>query len=247
MPDLKRIHETANAIIGLLESEALKRVEVSADSEAARMSACLTMSIFEQFHAAMALVEAGLASHAAGPIRSMLDGLGDLMNLAKDQSYLDSMKLDTACENGGLFREFMKSPSIDESMREELTRWVDHDKPIIDELTGRKVKRYDMRQKLRNVGVEPIYVSYKLLCAHVHPNVTTLGSRHGNHSDQLVYRGPLPRDAEIMLHTLAVDYLVRCVSEIPKFSKGITVEEIDALTNKAVGMWREVVPAPEGE
>jgi hypothetical protein len=93
MPDLKRVHETANAIIGMFEHELLPRITVQANNEAAKMSACLTLSIFEQFHAAMELSGAGLASHAAGPIRSMLDGLGDLLNLSASSAYVDSMKL----------------------------------------------------------------------------------------------------------------------------------------------------------
>lgn len=50
-----------------------------------------------------------------------------------------------------------------------------------------------------------------------------------------------------MQHNLAMDYLIRCVNEIPKFSTGVPADEVGAMTDKAVAMWREVVPAPEGE
>ncbi|MBR8332663.1 hypothetical protein KDW69_13535 [Burkholderia ambifaria] len=116
MLELKRVHETENAVIGMFEHELLPRIIVQADNEAAKMSACLTLSIFEQFHAAMKLSGAGLASHAAGPIRSMLDGLGDLLNLSASPAYVDSMKLYTARENGKLFDELLASDNIDDEM-----------------------------------------------------------------------------------------------------------------------------------
>jgi len=39
-----------------------------ADSGEARIGACLTLTIFEQFRSALCLIDAGLATHAAGPI-----------------------------------------------------------------------------------------------------------------------------------------------------------------------------------
>ncbi|WP_250518577.1 DUF5677 domain-containing protein [Caballeronia sp. ATUFL_M1_KS5A] len=248
MLDLKRIHETANAIIQMFEDELLPRITVQADDEAAKMAACLTLSIFEQFHAAMKLSGAGLASHAAGPIRSMLDGLGDLLNLSKSPAYVDSMKLYTARENGKLFAELLASDGIDDAMRDTLNGWAGQNKPIVAELTAREVKVCGLRDKLTNAGVGQIYVSYRVLCAFVHSNVTTLLQRHDSGSSPVLeYRAPIRPEVVVMLHNLAADYLIRCVSEMPKFSTGVSAEEVGAMTDKAFAMWREVVPAPNGE
>lgn len=247
MPDLKRIHETANAIIVMFEHELLPRIIVQADNEAAKMSACLTLSIFEQFHAAMKLSGAGLASHAAGPIRSMLDGLGDLLNLSASPAYVDSMKLYTARENGKLFDELLASDNIDDEMRGTLNDWIGLNRPIVAELTAREIKTSGLKDKLTNVGVGGMYVSYRVLCAFVHSNVTTLLQRHDNGSSPVLeYRAPIRPEVIVMLHNLAMDYLIRCVNEISKFSTGVPADEVGAMTDKAVAMWREVVPAPEG-
>ncbi|MBC8638252.1 hypothetical protein IAG25_15630 [Caballeronia sp. EK] len=248
MPDLKEVHETANAIIGMFDRELLPRIIVQADNDAAKMSACLTLSMFEQFHAAMKLSRLGLASHAAGPIRSMLDGLGDLLNLSRDPAYLDSMKLYTAQENGKLFNELLGSKNIDDDMRRTLETWVGVNKPIVAELLARQVRTFGLKDKLKKVDVEPMYVSYRVLCAFVHSNATTLLQRHDSGaSPVLEYRAAIRPEVVVMLHNLAVDYLIRCVNEIPKFSTGVSAEEVDTMTTKAVAMWREVAPAPEGE
>lgn len=62
------------------------------DSGVARIGACLILTIFEQFRVAMCLVDAGHASHAAGPIRSMLEGVADLMNLSTSAVYFDQLR-----------------------------------------------------------------------------------------------------------------------------------------------------------
>lgn len=245
MLDLKKIHKTANTIIEMFESNLLQRITVLADNEAAKMSACLTLSILEQFHGAMKLTGAGLASHAAGPIRSMLDGLGDLLNLSASPAYVDSMKLYTARENGKLFDELLASDGIDDEMRRMLNEWVELNRPIIEDLTARKIKVHGLKDKLTQVGVGGIYVSYRVLCAFVHSNVTTLLQRHDSGSSAVLeYRAPIRPEVIVMLHDLAIDYLIRCVNEIPKFATGVSADEVAAMTDKAVGMWRDVVPAP---
>jgi hypothetical protein len=248
MPDLKQVHETANAIIGMFEHELLPRITVQADNEAAKMSACLMLSILEQVHAAMKLSGAGLASHAAGPIRSMLDSLGDLLNLSASPAYVESMKLYTARENGKLFDELLASDNIDDEVRETLNDWIRLNRPIVAELTAREVKTSGLKDKLTNVGVGGMYVSYRVLCAFVHSNVTTLLQRHDSGaSPMLKYRAPIRPEVIVMLHNLAMDYLIRCVNEMPKFSTGVPADEVGAMTDKAVAMWREIVPEPEIE
>jgi hypothetical protein len=61
------------------------------------------------------------------------------------------------------------------------------------------------------------------------------------------YRAAIKPEVVVMLHNLAVDYLIRSVNEIPKFSTGVSADEVEATTTKAFNMWRQVVPAPEGE
>ncbi|WP_315134649.1 DUF5677 domain-containing protein [Achromobacter marplatensis] len=246
MLDLKRIHKTANTIIGMFEHDLLPRITVLADNEAAKMSACLTLSIFEQFQAAMRLSGAGLASHAAGPIRSMLDGLGDLLNLSTSPDYVESMKLYTARENGKLFDELLASDNIDDEMRGTLNDWIGLNRPIVADLTARGVKTSGLKEKLTNAGAGGMYVSYRVLCAFVHSNVTTLLQRHDNGSPPVLeYRAPIRPEVIVMLHNLAMDYLIRCVNEIPKFSTGVPADGVGEMTDKAVAMWREVVPVPD--
>lgn len=82
--------------------ELIGRANVS-DSGEARIGACLTLTIFEQFRCAMCVIDGGYASHAAGPIRSMLEGVADLMNLSKSADYLDQLHYEDARSNVALF------------------------------------------------------------------------------------------------------------------------------------------------
>ncbi|WP_438397174.1 hypothetical protein [Caballeronia sp. DA-9] len=97
MNDLFRLHDTAHAMIEMFE-DAVSNAEVPPDTEWAEFAACLTLTTFERFHAALHLIDAKLASHAAGPVRSMLEGVADLLNLCADPEYLQTMRYNSARE-----------------------------------------------------------------------------------------------------------------------------------------------------
>jgi hypothetical protein len=100
------------------------------DSGEARIGACLTLTIFEQFHSALCLVDAGYASHAAGPIRSMLEGVADLMNLSKDPNYLDQLHYENARSNVALFNDILKLKNVPDEMVENVGKWRDTERPF---------------------------------------------------------------------------------------------------------------------
>lgn len=115
-PELARA--AAATILNSFE-DPLGRANV-ADSGEARIGASLTLTIFEQFRSARCLVDAGYGSHAAGPIRSMLEGVADLLILSNDADYLDQLRYENARNNVALFNELLKLENVSDVMAEKV-------------------------------------------------------------------------------------------------------------------------------
>ncbi|WP_426281925.1 DUF5677 domain-containing protein [Burkholderia ambifaria] len=244
MSELGRFHSTAHAIIEMFEG-AVSNVEVPPDTEWAECAACLMLTSFEQFHAALHLIDAKLASHAAGPVRSMLEGLADLLNLCADPEYFHTMRYNSARENVALFEDFKKNTGIPDEVTQALAEWDARDRPIRDELKPEMKRRGDhdlkLADKLNRVGLSSVYAMYRLLCAFVHPNLTSLKARHRMSANILQYRAETQPQVVAMLYPIAVDLLCRCMSEVYKFTN-LSQSEVDAITAKAVALWHEVDP-----
>ncbi|HDR9497385.1 DUF5677 domain-containing protein [Burkholderia cepacia] len=245
MTDLNKPRAAADAIVEIFEA-LLGRAQVPPDSEQAEYAACLTLTIFEQFRSAMCLVDANLASHAAGPIRSMLEGVADLQNLCHCSGYTHQMRYESARENVALFEEFGKSENVSEEMRATLAEWDAHDRPLRDELKAAGFKELKLKDKLRRIDLEMFYSYYRVLCALVHPNLTSLRARHRSSANLVLYRAVVEPPVIMMLLRCAVDLLMRAIDDVHLYTD-LDANEVHAATDKALQMWRDADPDLEAE
>lgn len=218
-----------------------------ADSGEARIGACLTLTIFEQFRSALCLVDAGYASHAAGPIRSMLEGVADLINLSKDADYLDQLHYENARSNVALFNELLKMENVPDDMAEKVGEWKDHDEPVRKELRKAGHEKLAIEEKLKRADLDDAYAQYRILCAMVHTSITSLIARHAGRErlTELGYCRPAEPDTIGMLLLIAVDLLVRAGSELHSFTD-LTEDEVNDVAEEAKRVWG-VADAEEGD
>ena len=217
-----------------------------ADSGEARIGACLTLTIFEQFRSALCLVDAGYGSHAAGPIRSMLEGVADLLILSKDADYLEQLRYENARNNVALFNELLKLENVPDVIAGKVSEWRDRDEPVRKELRKEGHEKLTIEEKLKRADLGDAYAQYRILCALVHTSVTSLIARHAGRErvTELGYCRPPNPDAVGMLLLIAVDLLVRAGSELHSFSD-LTENEVNDVVEKAKQVW-EAVEAVEG-
>ncbi|WP_157382659.1 DUF5677 domain-containing protein [Burkholderia ubonensis] len=245
MPDLAKAQQAAKSILEIYEG-LIMQAHRRDNSERTTFGSWLTLTILEQFHAALCLVDNGLESHAAGPIRSMLESAADLLNLAHCERYVDQMKYDSARENVVLFEEFGKSKSLSQEMRDTLARWDARDRPVRDQLADAVPRKLHLERKLKRVELGEVYVAYRVLCGMVHPNLTSLNARHRGSDGIAAYRAETPPEMTMMLYRLAVDLATRAVNTLPTFSN-TGIDEVDAATEKAVAIWHDADPGLNAE
>ena len=209
-----------------------------ADSGEARIGACLTLTIFEQFRAALCLVDAGLASHSAGPIRSMLEGAADLLNLSANAQYLDQLRYENARNNVALFNEYARLDNVPEDIGATLAEWVEREEPVRKELRKAGYEKLAIEEKLKRADLGPTYVQYRILCAFVHTSITSMIARHAGRErmTELDYCRPAEPPVIGMLLLIAVDLLVRAVGELHRFTD-LTEDEVNAVAEEAKRVW----------
>jgi hypothetical protein len=240
--EIQAAQRAAYAILGMYD-ELIQKARPQDDSDRVTYGCWLLLTIFEQFHSALCLIDNGLASHAAGPVRSMLEGMTDLLNLARCETYVDQMKYDSANENVKLFEEFSKSGDLEPEMIAVLAEWNDRDRPVRDKLatSANVTRRLHLEEKLRRVDLVPAYAAYRMFCGLLHPNLTSLNARHRGDDGTAVYRAETPPAMVLTLLRYAIDFATRVINVLPTFST-IPKEQMDAVTDKAVAIWHEVDP-----
>jgi hypothetical protein len=209
-----------------------------ADSGEARIGACLTLTIFEQFRSALCLVDAGYATHAAAPIRSMLEGVADLMNLSKSEDYLDQLHYEDARSNVAMFNGILKLNGVPGEIAEMAAERVSIEMPIRDRLKEEGHEKIAIEQKLKDVDIGDAYTQYRILCAMVHTSITSLIARHAGREriTELGYCRPADPPVTGMLLLIAVDLLVRAGSELHNFTD-LTEDEVNGVAEEAKRVW----------
>jgi len=98
--------------------------------------------------------------------------------------------------------------------------WTTRDEPVRDELAKAGRERIQLEQKLKDVGLRAMYLPYRILCAFVHPNLTSLIARHAGRErmTELEYLRFVERPVYQMLAMIAVDLLVRSASALHRFT-----------------------------
>lgn len=212
-----------------------------ADSGEARIGACLILTTFEQFRAALCLIDAGHASHAAAPIRSMLEGVAEVANLSADPKYLDQLRWENARSNLALFNDILGLTDAPEEMLKEVARWKSIEEPVRDELAKDGRERILLERKLKDVGLEGMYLHYRILCAFVHPSLTSLIARHAGRErlTELEYLRVVDRPVLRMLLMTATNLLVSAASELHHFTD-LDEAEVNAVAEEAKRAWAAV-------
>ena len=155
MPKLDKILKAARRAKERIDALLLRaRVQ---DSGEARVSATFLLTIAEQFAAMAYLVEGKFSTHAPILVRSMLDELADLRNLADDPNYLDQLKFEDARSNVLMVDDFAADPDIssDPSARAKLAQWRQEYQPICDTLKSQGLKPQRAMEKLLRSVVSP--------------------------------------------------------------------------------------------
>jgi hypothetical protein len=191
------------------------------ESAASRVSATLLLTTAEQFRAMLLLLDGGAGTHAAGPVRSMLEGLADMILLSKDAAYADQMAFDNAKADAAMFERYLESlgeAEDAETIVASVKSMLAEASKTRDALKAKGYKRQTREQKFELSDINDLYVSYGMLCAFVHPNITALTARHIGGEPTFAYLRPTDPEVVAMVNSIGLRVLTASVELLPSFT-----------------------------
>lgn len=234
MPNIPKRLAGAHEIKRLYD-KVLMRANVQ-DSGEARVSATLCLTIAEQFAAMLCLAESGFSSHAPILVRSILEGLANLINLINDANYLDQIRYENARSDVILFDEYAADSEMQKDFEAmaTLASWKDKAKPVRDELADKGFKKQDIIAKFKKANISQNYIAYRVFCSFAHNQLTTLLARHAGKFLHYHYEAPAAMTASTL--TVAVSILSRTIDMLPSFTD-ISAGELKNIIDTADATW----------
>lgn len=179
------------------------------------MAHLYTLSIFEQYHAALCLFDHNAGTHTPCLIRCMLEYFVDLINVLQDPNYVDQLKVENAHSDHKVVEKYvgaLASVELEESMAGELAGL----RAEID--TKERGKEQARSQKIANARQEELPWLYSLLCGMTHPNLTSLMTRHTPTGDEVAYCRSPDLAVHRMLLSITIRLLSMTLSQLPRFT-----------------------------
>lgn len=242
MPNIPAMLIAAHNIKAQLDALLLRaRVQ---DSGEHRVAATLCLTIAEQFSATLHLIEGGFSSHAPVMVRSMLEGLANLLNLVNDPAYVDQIRYDNARADVVLFTEYAADPEMQDNADalETLARWKAIAEPVRDELEAKGYGKLDVYQRFKRANILSTYVAYRVFCSFAHNQLTTLLARHADRLE-LRYHAEAPEALTSSLLNVAISILCQAVVTASHYTDLVDAELRQAI-DAADTIWSAAQASP---
>ena len=219
----------------------LFRVKVN-DSGEARVATAMVLTISEEFAAFLCLVEGNFSSHEPIMVRSMLEGLANLINLVNDATNLNQIRFENARSDVTLFEEYEAFPEM-QNEKEAIARlktWADLAHPIRYSLKGSVAQKQRIDEKFKLAGIQQNYVSYRILCSFAHNQLTTLIARHAG-SFEMRYYAAAPEATTVSMINIATSILCQAISRLSKLTT-LPEADVDMVLQSANQDWAKFLP-----
>lgn len=238
MSNPQALISAAEQINTVLE-ELLSRARVK-NTDAARVSACLCLTIAELYVATIAVLRSRAPSHAPVLIRSMHEAQADLKNLVADNSYLEQMRYDNADQMLKSFEGFLQDPDLRdiEEVQKNMGKWQAIERGIYNELHAKGYRPHRPAIKFKKAGMAGEYATaYRFLCSFSHSDLNTLLARHTG-QDHLRFAAPLPPETLKSVLGLATSIYVFTINTLPAYTQ-LANEEVRAANDAADAIWQK--------
>ncbi|MER3053048.1 DUF5677 domain-containing protein [Xanthomonas hortorum] len=184
-------------------------------SSPGRPQCALFLSLAEQHEATTLLTQAGLSTHAAINLRSMLEALADLHLLGLESDHVARMRYKLVKGEKSLYTPMLEAEDLPEGdrvmLQQRLAQCMEHYTPLHDKF-GKKEKR-SQAQDFIAAGLRDLIAPYGLLCSFAHNDLAALAFRHQGQQG-MTHRAPALYDLAFMILSLASYVLLNAADAI---------------------------------
>lgn len=184
-----------------------------------RLQCALFLTIAEQFESVVRLANAGLITHSAILVRSMLEAAADLRLLGTEAEYVERMRYNRASGEKRFYEQLLASERLPDDVRE----WIDLRQPaLLDHHAPlhEQFRRSKRTQADTFVAADMTYVVgyYTMLCSFAHNDITALAFRHQG-IGSMTYKAAIPDEISFVIVQLASTALMLATEQMRGIAK----------------------------
>lgn len=168
-----------------------------------RPQCALFLTVAEQFEAAILLAQAGLITHSAVHVRSMLEATADLYLLGKDSQHVKRMRYKQARGEKRFYDQVLVTEGMPESVRTMILGRMDECLLRYQPLHTEVSKTIPTQaESFTAAGMDFAIGFYTMLCSFSHNDLSALALRHQGEST-MMHRAEVPDEVAFVILSLA--------------------------------------------
>lgn len=198
----------------------------------------LFLTIAEQFEVALLLIDAGMASHAAIHVRSMIEAIVDMHLLEKDSKHACQMYYETFRGGKNLCEELLRDPYLDPESKQYIQRNLRKFQRRYKKLHGFGMRPKKISDGFSKSGMLYFAMSYVMLCGFSHNDLSILYMRHQG-KRAMTYRAPdKPQLINMILYNAVSVIMIatNCAGQIASFPEGLFSRIFDDMNKSWVAL-----------
>lgn len=188
-----------------------------------RPQCALFLTVAEQFGAAFQLAQAGLITHSAVHVRSMLEAAADLYLLGKDDQHVKRMNYEQVRGEKRFYEQMLASEDLPTSTRQLIEERVEpclnRYRPLHAEVGKSRPSQAD---NFAAAEMGFVIGLYTMLCGFSHNDLSALALRHQGELG-MTHRAQVPDELSFLILQLASTALLHAtqpIGEVAAFTHG---------------------------
>ncbi|WP_025879411.1 DUF5677 domain-containing protein [Stenotrophomonas indicatrix] len=179
-----------------------------------RPQCALFLTVAEQFEAAFRLAQAGLITHSAVHVRSMLEATADLHLLGKDDQHVKRMKYEQVRGEKRFYEQMLASEDLPASTRQliegRMEPCLERYRPLHAEVGKNRPSQAD---NFAAAGMGFVIGLYTMLCSFSHNDLSALALRHQGEPG-MTHCAEVPDEVSFLILQLASTALLHAAQPI---------------------------------
>lgn len=185
-----------------------------------RPRVALFLTIAEQFESAIRLGKAGMGTHGAVHVRSMLEALVTMNLLAIDPAYPDHLVFENIRGEKNLYDSLLKNHDLPEAQKLALQARLTTCQASYDALRAKGHKPKKITDDFGTAGMVEFIAPYTILCSLSHNDLAALAARHQGDTG-MTYKAVVADELMQSIYSVAMTVMVTAakpMGEIARFS-----------------------------
>ncbi|WP_155687522.1 DUF5677 domain-containing protein [Burkholderia cepacia] len=202
----------------------------------------LTLTIAEQFEAALKLTSAHMSTHAATHVRSMIEARVTMKMLEVETDYIKQLHYEQLRGEKRVYESILADPLIPEDAKLPIRDRLAACKPQFDDLHAAGLRPKRIADDFGSTGLSHFVGPYVMLCNFAHNDLSALLFRHGG-VGKIVYKDDDSPQLVQSIFACAVHVLMEATYQLGEIAK-LPNGQFESVFTEMNAKWHHILDNP---